>query len=439
MSGVQLRDNQYEALTNLSDGKILNGDVGSGKSIVGLSYYYESQGGKVNSSKYMPMRFKPLDLYIITTPKKRDTLEWEGELRNFRMTPHRDLSRYKHNIVIDSWNNVKKYTDVKDAFFIFDEQRVIGYGAWAKSFIKIAKKNKWILLTATPGDTWHDYMAVFIANGHYKNKTDFERRHVVWSRYAKFPKVERYINRGILLKRKNDLLVDMEDLRETIQHHEYVETKFNKELYNKVYKDRWNPYTNKPIRNSSEYCYVLQRVVNSDPSRVLEVSKLVKKHPKSIIFYNYNYELELLRKLFNSDHDILVRNEEQQDVIPEKDYNWLYLVDEQYLVNEWNGQKHDPLPTDASRWAYLVQYLAGAEGWNCITTDTVIFYSQNYSYRITHQAGGRIDRMNTPFSDLYYYHLHSNSRIDKAIGKALTKKKKFNERRFAPEFPKEEE
>jgi hypothetical protein len=355
------------------------------------------------------------------------------------MTKQREDSMYKHNIVVDSWNNIKKYLKVKNAFFIFDEQRVIGYGAWARTFIKIAKKNEWILLTATPGDTWHDYVAVFIANGYYKHKTDFERRHVVWSRYAKYPKVERYINKGILLKRKNDILVNMKDTRHTTQHHEYIETNYDRALYNKVYKDRWNPYEDKPLRNASEYCYVLRRVVNSDPSRVLEVSKLVKKHPKAIIFYNYNYELELLRKLFKEDYDILERNGEKKDVIPEEDYNWLYLVDEKYLVNEWNGQNHDPLPSkDEDYWVYLVQYLAGAEGWNCIVTDTIIFYSQNYSYRITHQAGGRIDRVNTPFKDLYYYHLHSKSRIDKAITKALTKKKKFNERRFSPEFPKEE-
>ena len=375
MAGVQLRDNQYDALQDLDIGKVLNGDTGSGKSITGLAFYFESQGGKVNSSKYMPMKKNPKDLYIITTPEKRDTLEWEGELLKFRLTKHRDISMYKHNIVIDSWNNIKKYIHVKDSFFIFDEQRVIGYGAWSKSFLKITRTNRndWILLTATPGDTWTDYIPVFIANGFYRNKTDFEHRHVVWSRYSQYPKVERFINEGILLKHKRDILVDMEDSRHTKQHHEFITTSYNKELYLKVFKDRWNIYENKPIKNASEYCYILRKVVNSDPSRVQEVMNILKKHPKAIIFYNYNYELELLRKLFKKDYEILVRNETQKDVIPEKDYNWLYLVDERYLVKEWNGQKHDPLPDSGDYWVYLVQYLAGSEGWNCIITDTIIF------------------------------------------------------------------
>lgn len=441
MAGVQLYDYQYDALQLLRNGRILNGDVGSGKSRTGLAYYYELMGGRVNSSHYIPMKPKPKDLYIITTPKKRDTLEWEGELANFRMTPHKDISRYKHNIVVDSWNNIKKYTDVTNAFFIFDEQRVIGYGAWSKAFLKITRKNQneWILLTATPGDTWSDYIPVFIANGHYKNKTDFERQHAVWSRYTKFPKIERYINEGRLSRLRRDILVDMKDNRKTKQHHEYIETDYNRHLYSEIAKKRWNPYLDRPMRNAGEYCGVLRRIVNSDPSRLKKVKELLTKHPKAIIFYNYNYELELLRKMFSKDYDILIRNEEKSDPIPEEDYNWLYLVDEKYLVKEWNGQKHEELPTnDENYWVYLVQYLAGAEGWNCIITDTIIFYSQNYSYRITHQAGGRIDRTNTPYTDLYYYHLRSKSKIDSAIKSARNKKKKFNERSFAPEFPKEE-
>ena len=425
MAGVQLYDHQYESLQHLVSGRILNGDVGSGKSRTGLAWFYESMGGRVNSSPYIPMKHTPKDLYIITTPKKRDTLEWEEELANFRMTPHRDLSRYRHNIVIDSWNNIKKYTDVTDAVFIFDEQRVIGYGAWSKAFLKITRSNQndWILLTATPGDTWADYIPVFIANGHYRNKTDFERQHAVWSRYTKFPKIERFINEGRLSRLRRDILVDMEDTRHTTRHHEYIETSYNRLLYSDIAKKRWNPYLDRPMRNAGEYCGVLRRIVNSDPSRLDAVIEILKKHPKAIIFYNYNYELELLRKLFSKDYEILVRNEEQKDVIPEGDYNWLYLVDEKFLVKEWNGQKHEPLPTSGDYWVYLVQYLAGAEGWNCIVTDSIIFYSQNYSYRITHQASGRIDRMNTPYSDLFYFHLRSNSKIDGAIKNARNKKK----------------
>ena len=46
------------------------------------------------------------------------------------------------------------------------------------------------------------------------------------------------------------------------------------------------------------------------------------------------------------------------------------------------------------------------------------------------QARGRIDRMNTPFNDLYYYHLKTRSGIDLAISRALNSKKKFNESGF---------
>ena len=46
------------------------------------------------------------------------------------------------------------------------------------------------------------------------------------------------------------------------------------------------------------------------------------------------------------------------------------------------------------------------------------------------QAAGRIDRLNSPYRDLYYYHLKSRSGIDIAISKALGQKKQFNERKF---------
>lgn len=438
MAGVQLRDYQYDALTRMKNGCILNGDVGSGKSRVSLAYYYILNGGEVNSSKYIPMKAKPQNLYIITTAQKRDKKDWEGELANFIMTTDRSFSRYKHNIIIDSWNNITKYVDVKNAFFIFDEQRVIGYGVWTKSFLKIVRNNEWILLSATPGDTWSDYIPVFIANGFFKNKTEFERNHAVFSRFTKFPKIEKYINEGRLLRMKKHILVDMDFCRNTIPHHNYIICDYNRLLYNKIAVDRWNIWENKPIKNASEFCYVLRKLVNSDPSRLYEVMAILKEHPKAIIFYSYDYELDLLRKLFDKKYHISENNKKRNDPIPNGDYNWIHLVDEKYAMREWNGHKHEEIPTFAEYWAYLVQYLAGSEGWNCIETDTIIFFSQNYSYRIMHQASGRIDRMNTLFIDLYYYHLRSNSKIDLAIRDAIKRKKKFNENGFSPVFSKKE-
>ena len=385
----------------MKNGCILCGGVGSGKSRTALAYYFRECGGDWHGS-YSPMT-KPRDLYIITTARKRDTLEWEGELPPFLMSTNPEVSLYKDmRITIDSWNNIKKYKDVYGAFFIFDEQRVVGYGAWVKAFLNIARKNKWILLSATPGDTWTDYIPVFIANGFYKNKTEFAREHVVYSRFSKYPKIDRYINTGRLIKLRNSILVDMDFKRETVSHHEDVFVKYDISKYKDVGRTRWNPYKNEPIVNAAELCYVWRKIVNTDESRQMALLEIFEKHPKMIVFYNFNYELDILRTIFESTG---------------------------VKVAEWNGHNHQPVPTGKT-WVYLVQYTAGAEGWNCITTDTIVFYSQNYSYKILEQSRGRIDRMNTPFKDLYYYHLKSRSGIDLAISRALREKRKFNETKY---------
>lgn len=387
---IELFEHQKEALKKLHPGSILCGGVGSGKSITGIAYYILSEVENVKT---------PPNLYIITTARKRDTLEWDHECARFGLSRYSDCSIYGIQVVIDSWNNIQKYIDVKNSFFIFDEQRVVGYGTWVKSFLKITKANRWILLSATPGDTWMDYVPVFIANGFYKNKTEFCRRHVIYNRFAKYPQVSRYVEEKRLNKLRNDILVTMEFQRETVQHHERVVVRFDKFTYDSTMRDRWNPYTDAPIQQASELCQVLRKIVGSSPERFEEVKAILKKHPKVIIFYNYDYELEILRKLPT-------------------------------VLAEWNGHKHDPIPT-GDHWAYLVQYSAGAEGWNCTTTDTIIFYSESYSYKAMIQAAGRIDRLNTPYIDLWYYHLVSMSKIDIAIARALRNKKNFNESAFA--------
>lgn len=401
MSGISLYDYQLDAVNRMKNGCILCGGVGSGKSRTSLAYYYKEQGGKIGTNRYIPMQ-NPRDLYIITTARKRDTKEWQEEFGIFRISDDPDCNFYRNKVVVDSWNNIKKYKDVYGAFFIFDEQRVVGSGAWVKAFLNITRKNDWILLSATPGDTWQDYIPVFVANGFYKNKTEFCREHIVYSRFTKYPKVDHYINTGRLIRLRNDILVDMDFHRNTIAHHEDIYCGYDISMYKDVTKLRWNPYTNQPIANAADLCRTWRKIVNSDESRQIALLELFEKHPKMIIFYNFDYELDILRGLYYG---------------------------ENVQIAEWNGHRHEPIP-GGSKWIYLVNYTAGAEGWNCVTTDTIVFYSQNYSYKIMQQAAGRIDRLNTRFVDLYYYHFKSRSGIDLAISRALSQKRNFNEGKY---------
>lgn len=399
---IQLYDYQLDAISRMKNGCILCGGVGSGKSRTSLAYYFAQQGGKFKP--YSPMKNRPKDLYIITTARKRDTKEWEGELAPFLLST--DLKKnmfYGNKVIVDSWNNIKKYSDISGAFFIFDEQRVVGSGTWVKSFLKISKSNNWILLSATPGDSWSDYIPVFLANGFYRNKTEFTREHIVYSRFTKYPKIDRFVGLTRLQRLRDSILVDMDFKRSTIAHHEDIFVRYDISKYRDAIRKRWDPYKNEPIQQASGLCYVLRRIVNEDDSRVVALLELFEKHPKMIIFYNFDYELELLKELYYG---------------------------ENVEIAEWNGHKHQPTP-ESDEWVYLVQYTAGAEGWNCIKTDTIVFYSQNYSYKVMQQASGRIDRLNTPYTDLYYYHLKTRSGIDLAISRALSNKKQFNERKFA--------
>lgn len=409
--GINLYKHQLDALSKMKNGCILVGGVGSGKSITSLAYYYLQEGGDMltlQGEEYIPMNDPPKDLYIITTAQKRDTLEWEGELSNFLMSTKGIINIYSNKIIIDSWNNIGKYKDVTGAFFIFDEQRVCGSGAWVKSFLKITKVNKWILLSATPGDCWSDFIPVFIANGFYRNKTEFTREHIVYSRFTKFPMVERYINTGRLLRLRNSILINMDFDRKTTPHHEDIFIDYDLQAYKDIMKNRWDIWKNEPIVNASGLCYALRKIVNSDEARIRTVIDIFKEHPRLIIFYNFDYELEILKKAY-------------------EDFARLYI--DEFEMAEWNGHKHEPVP-NSKAWVYLVQYTSGNAGWNCTKTDTIVFYSQNYSYKVMIQAAGRIDRLNTPYRDLYYYHLKTRSSIDIAISRALKNKKKFNETRW---------
>lgn len=389
---------QLKAVDSLRSGSILCGGVGSGKSFTSLLYFWIKEMDGTIELDY-PSEDKKKDLYIITTARKRDTGEWEDECLSFGIST---TIESPIKVVIDSWNNIKKYIDIKDSFFIFDEQRVVGSGEWVKSFLKITKQNRWILLSATPGDTWMDYIPVFIANGYYKNRTAFLREHAVFNRYSRYPKIDKYINERKLILLRNSILVDMDYVKKTKRHHYWIKTQYDPNLYSRVWKDRWNIFEDKPIENVSELFMCLRRVVNDTHDRFDILNEILKLHDRVIIFYNFNYELETLKEYCESIG------------IP---------------YSEWNGHTHQIIP-DSRRWIYLVQYTAGAEGWNCVETNTIIFWSLNYSYKILEQSCGRIDRLNTPFVDLYYYHIYTSSNIDQAIRKALVNKKSFNEKIF---------
>lgn len=401
--GINLYDHQKKAIEKLKTGSVLCGGVGSGKSRTSLAYFFTKVcGGTIDP--YSPPLF-PKDLYIITTAKKRDSLEWDEECSRFLLSRDPELSIEHIRVTIDSWNNISKYCNVCGAFFIFDEQRVVGSGKWVRSFYQITKKNKWILLSATPGDKWTDYIPLFVANGFYKNKTEFVREHIVYASYVDFPKIERWLNVQKLIRIRNQILVMMDFVRETTMHHQKIFFDLpskDKEIYSVIEKNRWNPYKDEPIENASSYWYLLRKVSNSSAERIIEATKILMENPKVIVFYNFDYELDILRELCSQLGKTFA---------------------------EWNGHKHMSIPK-GQNWVYLVNYSAGAEGWNCIETDTILFYSANYSYRTMVQAAGRIDRLNTPFQDLYCYYLYSKTEVDNHLLTCYNEKRDFNDRKY---------
>jgi hypothetical protein len=382
---LELAPHQEKALASLRNGRILWGGVGAGKSRVAVAYYMQHE--------------EPKNVFVITTAKKRDSLDWDKEFAAISISKYED-STIGGVLTVDSWNNIEKYVGLRNCFFIFDEQRLVGHGSWVKSFLKIARSNDWILLSATPGDTWLDYIPVFVANGFYKNRTQFKLEHVVYAPYTKFPRVDRYLDEQKLMRLRNQILVHMPYEKHTVRHQKIIRVEHDVKLMEKVVKTRWNPYEERPIRDVTELLAVLRKVANTDTSRLRALRERLSHHNRLVVFYNFNYELEALRGL-------------KDDM----------------TVAEWNGHKHDDVP-ETDRWVYLVQYAAGSEGWNCTDTDAMLFYSLTYSYKNWEQAHGRIDRMNSPFMDLWYYVLRSNSVIDMAIWRSLKAKQSFQPRSF---------
>ena len=395
---TELYPHQLEAMKKMHNGCILCGKVGSGKSRTALAYVYICELGgslRINGIGTFTKPDFPKDIYIITTAKKRDTHEWEDEVAYFCLPT-------TVNVTIDSWNNIKKYKNVVGGVFIFDEQRLVGSGAWVKTFLKIAKANHWMLLSGTPGDKWEDYIPVFLANGFYHSRSQFKAEHMVFKPYLKFPVVDHYVGTKRLKFYADQVLVPMNYEHEIVKHKIDILCNYDKEKYKRVMKDRWDIYDDCPVEEMGKLCYLLRRISNDDVSRLSNLSDICEEHSMLIVFYNFTYELNALRKFF---------------------------TDKGWEIGEWNGEKHTEVPS-GNRWAYLCQYTAACEGWNCITTDTIVFFSQNYSYKILAQSEGRIDRLNTPFHELYYYYFKCKSPIDLAITRALSQKRTFNEKIF---------
>lgn len=395
---IELRPYQKQAIEQLRNGSILVGGVGTGKTATSLAYYILKEcNGEYKNGFFIFAKPNCPPLYVITTAQKRDKNEWQDEASRLSVS-----LRVGDKFVVDSWNNIKKYEEVKNAFFIFDEQRLVGYGAWVKAFLKIAKNNRWILLSATPGDQWTDYIPVFVANGFYKNKSQFITKHVVYKPFTNYPIIQKYLYVGELMRHRDEITVRMDGEKKTIRDHVDCLCEFDKELYSKTLKNMYDYQNDEMIENEPQLRMVLRRIVNTDNSRIKWVKDLLAMYPTSIIFYNFNYELDLLKEV---------------------------LEEEKVKYTEWNGHKHEQIPK-GKKWAYLVQYNAGSEGWNCITTDTIIFYSLNYSYRTMEQACGRIDRMNTPYTILHYEYLIAKGSIDEAIQRCIKRKENFNENRY---------
>lgn len=375
----ELAQHQIDAVEKLDNGKILVGGVGSGKSIAALAYAVKKHPEK--------------RIVAITTARKRDKGEWFSDA--MKMSLRQDLE-------VDSWNNLKKYEHLTDVFFIFDEQKLVGNGAWVTSFYKIAKNNPWILLSATPADTWMDLVPIFIAHGFYKNRTEFNDLHVRWARFVKYPKVDGYLDVWTLGKHREAVYVEMPYDKVAVREDHIVEVDFNREHEKLLYAARWNFYENVPVKDAGEMMRLMRQSANLDISRYEKLKEIIAEKRKVIVFYNHNPELAQLR---------------------------LLMTELDIPVHEWNGHVHQDVPT-GDDWVYLVQYQAGGEAWNCITTDTIVFYSLPYSYKQLEQAKGRIDRLNTPYETLHYYIFKSRAIIDQGIWRSLNRKKNFQASAF---------
>ena len=403
---VVYRPEQIQAVRQLQNGSILAGGVGSGKTLTSLAWYLTSVCNAASFEKGGSLAKKKVKgspkLYVITTAKKRDSLEWEEEAARLGLSTDPTCSFTGSSIVVDSWNNIGKYSDREHAVFFFDEQRASGSGRWVKEFLKITRKNTWLLLSATPGDVWMDYLPVFMAHGFFRTRTEFMEDHVIFDRFAKYPKVKRYIGEAKLQRLRRSILVEMPVERHTTRERESVYCDYDRDLYKWVVKNRMDPWTEEPLRDAGGVCRILRKVVSDNDWRSEQAKRILSSNERVIVFYNYNYELDRILAVAES----------------------LGLP-----TAQWNGHRHDAIPAEP-RWVYICQYTSAAEGWNCTSTDTVLFWSLNYSWRVTEQCEGRIDRLNTPYSRLKYYFLESHSSIDEAVRRSLSSKKVFNERAF---------
>ena len=108
------------------------------------------------------------------------------------------------------------------------------------------------------------------------------RSHVIFNRFVKYPKVEAYIDTWKLTENRQKILVHMHYEKKTKHVIKLMYASYDESLYKFVSEKRWNVYTDKPIKNISELCYVWRKIVNDDKSREDIIGRIIEEKRKVI-------------------------------------------------------------------------------------------------------------------------------------------------------------